>query len=179
MATLKQLVDETTKIKNELKTCHANLKNNLIEKGVDCNSSDKLLSLANKVGEIELGKKWVSGSTSSSGNRTLFRKWNDDSDYNAYYITIPLSFKPSYVIVTYKGERKRWKEDDISVVSGDFKACAGFYDSYATDDEHPLRASSEGLSFSTEKGFDNGNGAYNIPVSTNSYKRTFEWIAFE
>ena len=26
MATLKQLVDETTNIKNELKTCHTNLK---------------------------------------------------------------------------------------------------------------------------------------------------------
>ena len=32
MSTLKQLVDETTNIKNELKTCHANLKNNLIER---------------------------------------------------------------------------------------------------------------------------------------------------
>ena len=30
MSTLKQLVDETTNIKNELKTCHTNLKSNLI-----------------------------------------------------------------------------------------------------------------------------------------------------
>ena len=178
MATLKQLVDETTKIKNELKTCHTNLKNNLIDKGVDCNSSDKLLSLANKVGEIELGKKWVSGSTSSSGNRTLFRKWNDDSDYNTYYITIPLSFKPSYVIAVYKGNRSRWNDDDISVVSGDFMACAGFYDSAVADEDSSSRYSN-GLTFSTEKGFDNGNGTYNIPVSSNSYKRTFQWIAFE
>lgn len=61
MATLKQLVNETTKIKNELITCHSNLKGNLIEKGVECSNTDKLLSLANKVGEIELGKKWASG----------------------------------------------------------------------------------------------------------------------
>lgn len=61
MATLKQLVDETTKIKNELKTCHTNLKNNLIDKGVECRDTDKLLSLVGKVGEIELGKKWASG----------------------------------------------------------------------------------------------------------------------
>ena len=52
MATLKQLVDETTNIKNELKTCHTNLKNNLIAKGVECSDADKLLSLVNKVGEI-------------------------------------------------------------------------------------------------------------------------------
>lgn len=61
MSTLKQLVDETTNIKNELKTCHTNLKNNLIEKGVECSDTDKLLSLVGKVGEIELGKKWASG----------------------------------------------------------------------------------------------------------------------
>lgn len=61
MSTLKQLVDETTNIKNELKTCHVNLKNNLIDKGVECSDTDKLLSLVGKVGEIELGKKWASG----------------------------------------------------------------------------------------------------------------------
>ena len=61
MSTLKQLVDETTNIKNELRTCHSNLKSNLIEKGVECSDTDKLLSLVGKVGEIELGKKWASG----------------------------------------------------------------------------------------------------------------------
>lgn len=52
MATLSQLVDETTTIKNNLNTCHKNLKNNLITKGVECSDADKLLSLVNKVGEI-------------------------------------------------------------------------------------------------------------------------------
>ena len=61
MSTLKELVNETTNIKNELKTCHTNLKSNLIEKGVECSDTDKLLSLVDKVGEIKLGKKWASG----------------------------------------------------------------------------------------------------------------------
>lgn len=178
MATLKNLVDETTNIKNELITCHTNLKNNLIEKGVVCGNSDKLLSLVDKVKKIELGKKWASGSINSSGSKTLFRKWNNSSDYNTYYITIPLSFKPSYVIAVYKGNRGRRTDDDISVVSGDFMACSGFYDSMVADDDHPSRYS-DGLTFSTEKGFDNRNGTYNIPVSSNSYSRTFQWIAFE
>ena len=52
MATLKNLVDETTSIKNELVTCHTNLKNNLITKGVECSDADKLLSLVNKFVEI-------------------------------------------------------------------------------------------------------------------------------
>ena len=44
MATLKSLVDETTNIKNELKECHSNLKNNLIEKGVECSDMDKMFN---------------------------------------------------------------------------------------------------------------------------------------
>ncbi len=38
MATLKQLVDETANIKNELIACHTDLKTNLIDKGVEVKS---------------------------------------------------------------------------------------------------------------------------------------------
>ena len=59
MATLKNLVDETTNIKNELVECHTNLKNTLIEKGVKCSDTDKMLSLVNKAGNIETVSKVV------------------------------------------------------------------------------------------------------------------------
>lgn len=52
MSTLKQLVDETTNIKNELKICHTDLKDNLIEKGINALSSDKLAILVEKVKEL-------------------------------------------------------------------------------------------------------------------------------
>ena len=52
MATLKSLVDETSSIKDELIECHTNLKNNLIAKGVECSDTDKILSLIDKVGDI-------------------------------------------------------------------------------------------------------------------------------
>ena len=52
MTTLKSLVDETTNIKNDLKTCHSNLKNNLIAKGVEVSSGDKLSALIDKVSSI-------------------------------------------------------------------------------------------------------------------------------
>lgn len=88
MSTLKQLADETTNIKNELKTCHANLKNNLIEKSIECSSTDKLLSLVNKVGEIELGKKWATGKAQT--NTTNFKGT----------ITVSgLSFRPSIIVM--------------------------------------------------------------------------------
>ena len=56
MATLKSLVDETTDIKNELKTCHVNLKNNLIAKGVECSDNDKMSSLIDKVNGITIAQ---------------------------------------------------------------------------------------------------------------------------
>lgn len=49
MATLKNLVNETTNIKDELITCHTNLKNNLVDKGISVSSSDKLATLVDKV----------------------------------------------------------------------------------------------------------------------------------
>ncbi len=94
MSTLKQLVDETTNIKNELKTCHANLKNNLTEKGVECSDTDKLSSLANKVGEIELGKKWASGEHIVNFPSTFV--------YSVEIDLSNLSFTPSVVVCELK-----------------------------------------------------------------------------
>lgn len=94
MATLKQLVDETTKIKNELKTCHTNLKSNLIEKSVECSDTDKLLSLVGKVGEIELGKKWASGEHIVNFPSTFV--------YSVEIDLSNLSFTPSVVVCELK-----------------------------------------------------------------------------
>ena len=52
MATLKSLVDETTNIKNELVECHATLKNNLVEKGIEVSSYDKLSYLVDDVKKL-------------------------------------------------------------------------------------------------------------------------------
>lgn len=67
MATLKNLVDETTNIKNELVTCHSNLKNNLVEKGVECSNADKMPTLINKIKELGLVASSQSGVTTLSG----------------------------------------------------------------------------------------------------------------
>ena len=61
MATLKQLVDETTNIKNELKTCHTNLKNNLIEKGVEVQNDAKIGDLIGNVKNIQTVRGIVKG----------------------------------------------------------------------------------------------------------------------
>ena len=99
MSTLKQLVDETANIKNELKTCHTNLKTNLIDKGVECSDADKLLSLVGKVGEIELGKKWASGEYIVNFPSTFV--------YSVEIDLSNLSFTPSVVVCELKN-MKAW-----------------------------------------------------------------------
>lgn len=59
MATLKNLVDETTNIKNELVVCHTNLKNNLLLKGVEVANQDKISTLINKVNNVETGNAYL------------------------------------------------------------------------------------------------------------------------
>lgn len=59
MATLKNLVDETTSIKNELVACHTNLKNNLLLKGVEVANQDKISTLINKVNNVETGNAYL------------------------------------------------------------------------------------------------------------------------
>ena len=71
MTTLKKLVDETTNIKDELVTCHTNLKNNLITKGVECSDADKLSSLVNKVGEISTVVTVESSDNTRNSNMAL------------------------------------------------------------------------------------------------------------
>lgn len=94
MSTLKKLVDETTNIKDEIITCHANLKTNLINKGVECSDTDKLLSLVGKVGEIELGKKWASGEYIVNFPSTFV--------YSVEIDLSNLSFTPSVVVCELK-----------------------------------------------------------------------------
>ena len=60
MANLKNLVDETSNIKNELVRCHTDLKTNLIDKGVEVTDSDKMSNLISKVNSINTRKYGVS-----------------------------------------------------------------------------------------------------------------------
>lgn len=71
MSTLKNLVNESTNIKNELIACYNNLKNNLISKGVQYSESDKLFDMVEKVGAIEAGGKWANGSFTIDYNNRI------------------------------------------------------------------------------------------------------------
>ena len=70
MATLKNLVDETTNIKNEVVTCYTDFKENLTNLGVTLEDNSKLSDLINKLPNIKLRDfKFAKGKiTVSSGN---------------------------------------------------------------------------------------------------------------
>ena len=143
MATLKQLVDETTKIKNELKTCHTNLKNNLINKGVECSNTDKLLSLVGKVGEIELGKKFISGiAYQNSNNSKLFNTvcingYSRNDLYN--YIVLPTpDFEVGLIVLRsdpstdYNLITSTYCEGRIVTIKSQKELENGYYDNHNT-----------------------------------------------
>ena len=92
MSTLKQLVDETSNIKNELKTCHDNLKSNLSSKGIYVDSTDKMQTLIDKINNIHLGRKWASGSATTQYDTQV-----------AYLEVKNLGFTPSVVLVNGGG----------------------------------------------------------------------------
>ena len=92
MSTLKQLIDETTNIKNELKTCHSKIRSNLSNKGVSSTSNDKMETLIDKINEIPLGRKWASGSATTQYDTQV-----------AYLEVKNLGFTPSVVLVNGGG----------------------------------------------------------------------------
>ena len=107
MATLKSLVDETTNIKNELKSCHTNLKNNLVNKGVSIASTDKLSTLVDKINNLGIKINKQSGELSLNDTNTnyvvpiskvdlsksiCFGTPNQDTSYNVTNKDLVVSF---------------------------------------------------------------------------------------
>ena len=97
MPTLKSLVDETSNIKNELVNCYDNLKTNLIAKDVEVLPTDKILNLINKVGNMELGKKWATQDiTIQIGDGD-----NTSSINTSYTLNANFGFTPSIVFLEF------------------------------------------------------------------------------
>lgn len=59
MATLKNLVDETTNIKNEIVECYSKLSSILTSKNIEVSEEDKMLDLISKVDSELINKLWL------------------------------------------------------------------------------------------------------------------------
>lgn len=97
-ASLNQINSKVSNIKDEISTIKNVLKTNLATKGVETSDNDKISNLINKVKNIELGRKWNSGSAVSASSTKTFNFLNSGSK-SLYYITINnLNFSPKIII---------------------------------------------------------------------------------
>ncbi|SCG82732.1 hypothetical protein DW1_1159 [Proteiniborus sp. DW1] len=172
---IKLLRSTNDKIKNivlalqELQTINqkAELRQALINKGVDALESDSVIELINKLNNMELGKKWASGAMLSSSVPLNFRTPTGASRNCWYLEVIGLDFNPSIVIAICENSPEIGivaninapkKDDNILII--------------AIDDAYIL----EGVAFLDQGGF-------RIPVhNTNSttYRGvSFQWVAYE
>ena len=97
MATLKNLVDETTNIKNELTRCYDNLRSNLTNKNIDFLDSDKLEMLIDKVSQIKTYKKvagdektYISDASEHSSTETseaLLKTYNIEENFKSIRVS--------------------------------------------------------------------------------------------
>lgn len=115
MSTLKELVNETTNIKNELITCYSNLKNNLIEKDIILESDPmpKLSELINKVGEFE-NFKYAQGAV-SNGFFSVY-DWGGTETKNLIF-SAPLDFAPKTIILYVDYWKVRLYREDTNIVN--------------------------------------------------------------
>ena len=177
MATLKSLVNETTNIKNELKTCHTNLKDNLISKGVECSDTDKMSSLIDKVANIALGKKWASGvTTSSSSQKSFSRNNNTPGNLSAYSLEVfNLGFNPSFVYIYDENFAKKVHlnnaTDGTQTTYFEYEGNqSAYYKNTSSASIFPFWINVEGTVGHTKNGFC-------LPVYNAS--REYTWIAYE
>lgn len=112
MSTLKQLVNETTNIKNELITCHANLKNNLIEKGVECSDTDKLLSLVGKVKGVSTGLKYATGRLYDGFGHHQITS-STPATVKKLIFSAPLDFEPTNIILRFNYIQLQGSPSDV------------------------------------------------------------------
>lgn len=143
------------------------LKNVLTSKEIECND-DKMLNLINKVGNIEIGKKWASGTVTSSTAKLTFSYYDGSSNTTWVYAQLPeLNFNVSKII--YVMHDVNWigvldnvdKKNIIFAQYTDNSTTRGLICNFKLDN----------VVFS--------NNIYKLPVSNPSNQINVNWIAFE
>ena len=177
MATLKSLVDETTVIKNELKTCHTNLKNNLSAKGVGVLNSDKMPSLINKINDITLsslgGKKFATGTVTSSSSSISWDTWEYNQSTSLPSVTINLDFIPSTVILIATQDYTAGFTIYTTHIQNLYSSGYSLFTVY----EYGKRYANAGvMNFKRKEEYTNTTS---IMLPVRSVNDVFKWVAFE
>jgi hypothetical protein len=92
VAALNELFQSASDVKTKVATA-------ITGKGVTASSSDTGQQLADKIGLINTGKKWASGTTTSNGSQTA-HTYADGSSVNKYSLIVSgLTFTPSMILI--------------------------------------------------------------------------------
>ncbi|QZN77385.1 phage tail protein [Paenibacillus sp. DR312] len=146
-------------------------------KGVAASGSDTFPQLATKIGQIETGIKFASGTTTSMGTKVFL--FSSGTSINYYYIKVSnLGFKPS-TIVLYMNERKITcvgRNQDY-LING-LPVYWGYGDSGATEGGYQFRLESQSVNrtFIDE-------GVFQVPIpflrqNSNPMNQVIYWEAY-
>lgn len=149
------------------------LKNVLTSKEIECND-DKMLNLINKVGNIEIGKKWASGVSLKSSTTSKFN-YLDGSTYGTtnYYEVVVNGFTPSIIILFSKISSNG--NEVINIMSKNYTS--------STDGKairlsvYSKNNSNISYSFKLDGNTNLGNGVYRFVAYSTTTQA--DWIAFE
>ena len=160
------------------------LKNVLTSKEIECND-DKMLNLINKVGNIEIGKKWASGTVTSSSATIQYKSANGATTNNKHYsATINnLSFVPSVVIVYGRFTTSSSGSAKINMTSvyckhfNNYAVTMQVADEYSSVNTYALPVLLDMIE--SEAILEDGIIMPVYGKNTNMASRTYNWIAFE
>lgn len=162
--TLKYLVDRLNVRLDELAT-------NVNAKGVASTSADTLAQLVTKVGLIPAGKRFASGTVTSSAATTIF-KYLSDANVAMYSVVVSgLSFKPSHVYLfraPSTTEISLYNENNAEIYPKSVKL-ETFGNASGGGTSHHIKGD---IAPATVQ-----NGGFTLPVTNGNV--TFNWVAFE
>ena len=172
-SSLKDVKDKVIEIENSLQVTKDYFKNILIDKDIECNEIDGMLSLINKVKDISIGKKWAMGEATTGTSSYKFPHLGGSSANMTYFDIVGLDFVPTSIIYIAKNN---------SVGFGFLSNLSQYYTNFSpyiqfganqvlnagTSNMYSIRAN--------EKVFlSNGN----VRLPSTSQGSTYSWIAFE
>lgn len=179
MSTLKQLTDQTTYIKNDIRNCHSNLVQNLRYIDVQCNNYDKFNVLVDKVRNVTTGKRWASGKFYNvyCPNNKYFYFTGTSYGTSHTYAEFTFPFNPTTVIINYGTSAGQIHFHYISnIAQKDYAPfCAHFSDNGRGGGTYKTTR------FQVDENISVSNNTFHIPVMFNSgyTLSTVNWIIFD
>lgn len=169
---VESVLNELFTFANDGKTAVANA---ITAKGVSASPSDTFAALATKIGQISIGKKYASGTVTSSSSLSTYYFVDQYTTTPVYLVTVTgLSFKPSIVVVNSNNSNSRC----FSVLS------TNLFDYYLGQNKAVVRMFDYNSSGSLTTAFDLlpkandiTSSSFTVPVLNSN--QTYEWYAYE